>query len=325
MRKKMQRVAIGCSVVALLLTVGVAQGAMVYVDAVGGVGGNIVQDSNDSPTSWLGPQGNQPYDGLWNLRTSASETWVYNTTMYEMFPEHNEGGTLPIRMDVGGLQPNTEYTGLRVYYMGRYWNDDSTGWYMEASSDGTNFTRFADGPSDGTGGSVGFGDPGVVMVAVDTDSNGGLGAPITPDSEVNRIYAELPNGTTNGAGTLSLWVMNSTSPSQRTRLDGFAYDNTPGATRKPGDVNDDTLVNQADFEIIRSNFFGINVGRSAGDLNLDGIVNLKDFGEWKDHYPGDGGAMLGLLTGVPEPGSAGLAAIGILIMGVIRRRSRQVA
>ena len=92
-----------------------------------------------------------------------------------------------------------------------------------------------------------------------------------------------------------------------------------------GDVNDDTLVNLTDFEIIRSNFFGIDVGRSLGDLNVDGVVDLEDFGEWKDHYDGNGGAMLGLLLGVPEPGSAGLAAIGILIMGVIRRRSRQVA
>lgn len=220
----MQKVAIGCSVVALLLTVGVAQGAMVYVDAVGGDGGNTVQDSNNSPTSWLGAPGNNA-DNLWNLREGPDETFVFNTTLYEMFRFESGGDTELIRMDVGGLVANTEYTGLRVYYMGESWDNDSIGWYIDASSDGTNFTKFADGLSDGVDGSVGFGDPGVVMVAVDTDSNGGLGTPITP-ADINRIYVELPNGMTDAAGTLSLWVKNSPSP-DRTRLDGFAYDNVP--------------------------------------------------------------------------------------------------
>ncbi|MBN1854483.1 MAG: hypothetical protein JW829_17255, partial [Pirellulales bacterium] len=72
----------------------------------------------------------------------------------------------------------------------------------------------------------------------------------------------------------------------------------------PGDVDDDLDVDADDFELIRANFFGIDVGRSLGDLNLDGIVNLHDFGEWKDNYPFPSeGFEARLFGGVPEPGA----------------------
>ncbi len=109
-------------------------------------------------------------------------------------------------------------------------------------------------------------------------------------------------------------------------VETFAYDffrlgSTVDPVNVAGDVNGDTLVNAADFEIIRSNFFGVNVGRGSGDLNVDGVVDLKDFGQWKDNFGAPAGQFLRQLVGaVPEPGSALLLAIGFTVAGVIRPR-----
>jgi hypothetical protein len=64
-----------------------------------------------------------------------------------------------------------------------------------------------------------------------------------------------------------------------------------------GDVNGDRLVNDADFQIIRNNFYNSATTRIEGDLNRDGIVDFLDFDAWKTASQGSVSAA----ANVPEP------------------------
>jgi hypothetical protein len=91
----------------------------------------------------------------------------------------------------------------------------------------------------------------------------------------------------------------------------------------PGDVTGDRMVTLADYNIIKANF-GMNVAtRNLGDVTGDGVVNLFDFGQWKDNFPfpaGAGGAGAEL---VPEPASATLLALSLLLGTVVWRSRRR--
>ncbi|MBN1854486.1 MAG: hypothetical protein JW829_17270 [Pirellulales bacterium] len=111
--------------------------------------------------------------------------------------------------------------------------------------------------------------------------------------------------------------------------DTFAYDFLrlgsfvdPG--KLDGDVDEDGDVDSDDFELIRANFFGMNVGRSKGDLNLDGIVDLFDFGEWKDNFPFPADGYLARLVGaIPEPGCCILLGIAFVLLAIGRAFRRR--
>ena len=81
--------------------------------------------------------------------------------------------------------------------------------------------------------------------------------------------------------------------------------------RKAGDVNEDGMVNSADYDIWRANV-GADLtpltalqGRALGDLNGDRQINLADFGLIKSNK------SPGAVLGVPEPASAMLLLAGI--------------
>ncbi len=60
--------------------------------------------------------------------------------------------------------------------------------------------------------------------------------------------------------------------------DRGAYEFVPDATLCPGDINNDFVVDLADFNILAINFgMGPEASRNQGDLNGDGFVDLSDF------------------------------------------------
>jgi hypothetical protein len=92
-----------------------------------------------------------------------------------------------------------------------------------------------------------------------------------------------------------------------------------------GDVNGDGQVNMADFDIIRLNLFKTGQIRSQGDLvGGDGVVDFADFREWKNNAPAGLAASASLSGSIPEPGAAGLLAIGVTLAAIARRRSERV-
>jgi hypothetical protein len=86
---------------------------------------------------------------------------------------------------------------------------------------------------------------------------------------------------------------------------------------KPGDVDDNGMVNMLDFDPIRDNFRKTVTTRAQGDLNRDFVVNFTDFHEWKAAFLGTGGSLAGLdlrfLTNVPEPTSFALALLACVV------------
>jgi hypothetical protein len=114
----------------------------------------------------------------------------------------------------------------------------------------------------------------------------------------------------------------------------FERDNKYAAFFKPtnpADVNGDTLVNSTDVSVFASNWLsqriisGLAIGdlvsRSSGDLNYDGLVNLRDWDILNDANPAAAAAAWNIISGVPEPGTLGLAALAMLGY-IARRRSR---
>lgn len=90
--------------------------------------------------------------------------------------------------------------------------------------------------------------------------------------------------------------------------------------KKAGDVNEDGLVNSADYNIWRANVGGdLSAltplqGRALGDLNGDRQINLVDFGIIKSNK------SPGASFDIPEPAAAALLLIGAAACGVWRRR-----
>jgi hypothetical protein len=103
-----------------------------------------------------------------------------------------------------------------------------------------------------------------------------------------------------------------------------------------GDANLDGLVNAADFTILAANFNQPVTGWDQGDFNYDGLVNAADFTDLAANFnQSDSGAASsgdvaaldafaaanGLLSAVPEPGSASLCVL-LASAGLMRRMRR---
>jgi len=73
-----------------------------------------------------------------------------------------------------------------------------------------------------------------------------------------------------------------------------------------GDFNDDSVINELDFGILRDHMqghFENAVGYANGDIDVDGDVDLDDFGYFKDLYP----EVVANALGIPEPSSITLS------------------
>lgn len=100
-------------------------------------------------------------------------------------------------------------------------------------------------------------------------------------------------------------------------LAGNDVTGTPGPTFVDGDVTGDGLVNDADFQVIRSNFFSSVTTRAEGDLVGDGFVDFDDFRQWKNNA-----AAAAASGAVPEPVSLALLGCGALCSLSLRSRRR---
>ena len=161
-------------------------------------------------------------------------------------------------------------------------------------------------------------------VAFDVDGVPGTFTPVGFNAWADFSVTANVTGTSH---TLSFAVQNGAGEATPDGPIGFRAEFVTAefSVRVAGDVDDDGDVDADDFELIRANFFGINVGQFQGDLNLDGIVDLVDFGEWKDNFPFPSDGYLAQLVGtVPEPGALVLLGIGgvILAAGRASRRRR---
>ena len=84
----------------------------------------------------------------------------------------------------------------------------------------------------------------------------------------------------------------------------------------PGDVNGDTFINIADFNLIKANFGTTVDNRNQGDLTGDSFVDLADYRLWKAvAAPADIAAAV-----IPEPTGLALALAGVASIAALRRR-----
>ena len=192
-----------------------AHGTQVYVDATSGSSGNTVRNSDGSHTAWAtnGATTSNFNDGKWGYRiTSGVAAVTYGLTCYEIGTAEAD---LPIRTEVTGLSPNTTYTGIRVYFIGRANIPNASGniWPIDASSDGTNWITCAD-----------FDDAGYAGTLVDV-SNNGVGAPVASTTPTEkRVWYPLPDATTDANGRLKIYIRRGAGANTRTVYDGIGYD-----------------------------------------------------------------------------------------------------
>lgn len=96
---------------------------------------------------------------------------------------------------------------------------------------------------------------------------------------------------------------------------------SPDRLAVAGDANDDGTVTMADYELIQANAFQSDpIGDPRlGDVNLDRTIGFEDFRIWKDNFVIAGPPST---SGVPEPSSHSLAALGLVALCRLIRRRR---
>lgn len=138
-------------------------------------------------------------------------------------------------------------------------------------------------------------------------------------TEITESGAVGTHFVTRGLSQSSLAIEFSagTASADRAPVSGFQIVDNPFPL---GDVNFDLVVDIADLDIIRANFFMTGATPGDGDVNLDSRVDWTDFKLWKANATPAALAA----AGVPEPCSLMLCVAGLLASRVgCGRRSRR--
>ena len=263
----------GRSLLALLLLATLSavplRAAQVYLDALGGTGGNTYNHATNSLTDWFVASGSAlTTDNKWGYRSAGSAITGYNSNTLELYTTET-GATL--RTEVTGLLPATTYTGLRVYMLGS--NTAGNNWTLDVSLNGTTWTTLSDYDATGFAGSV-----------VDT-ANGGVGNPLTgtPTGTI-RFWHALPDATTDAAGILRIHIRPGTGATNRSVYDGLGYNNTP--VTRPDPYSNSVYIS----EFMADNPGPVNTPGSIMDMDDDSSdwielhnsgVTVADLSGWK--------------------------------------------
>jgi hypothetical protein len=126
------------------------------------------------------------------------------------------------------------------------------------------------------------------------------------------------DGSIIGVYVQATGAVNDTTDFVRATFSNFDFVGPPAVPT--GDFDDDGDVDGDDFLSWQSGF-GTTSGasREQGDSDMDGDVDDEDFTTWQAQF-GDNPPLAAAAAGVPEPGSAGLAAAGLLALGFQRSR-----
>jgi len=89
----------------------------------------------------------------------------------------------------------------------------------------------------------------------------------------------------------------------------------------PGDVTGDGNVDVNDYNVIKANFQKNVAVRTQGDLNNDGLVNFADFRQWKSNRT-DLGSVVDPSGAVPEPTGITLLVSTALAFGFVVKKRR---
>ncbi|MBK1880790.1 PEP-CTERM sorting domain-containing protein [Luteolibacter pohnpeiensis] len=192
-----------------LLSISASDAALIYVDAVGDVGGNTVNAATESTTDWYTP-GTGANNELWDLRTNTGAAGVaYGATAYQL---NSTETSILLRTAVTGLLPNSTYTGVRLYYIGNAGTGGGNDWALKVSviGDSTGFISYPD-------------NSGNALVDSTTDALGTLETGTAATD--TRYWVSLPDVTTDSSGTFYIWVNIDDAANNRGVYDGLAYDN----------------------------------------------------------------------------------------------------
>ncbi len=200
------------SVVFIFFTVGFSslKAAQVYVDAVGGIGGNTYNNVTNSLTDWWTTD-DSASDNKWGLQTTVSADVSYNKNYYEIYTVESD---IVLRTEITGLRPNSVYSGIRVYMIGRSASNAPFKWSLDASIDTVNWQTLID-----------FDDTGYSGNQVD-GSNNGVGVSITSTLAEKRVWYPLPDSTTDAFGVLRIYIRKGLGANNRSRYDGVGFENT---------------------------------------------------------------------------------------------------
>ena len=83
-----------------------------------------------------------------------------------------------------------------------------------------------------------------------------------------------------------------------------------------GDFNGDAAINLDDYAIMLANFHKQGAAFEEGDINFDRTINIEDFAEFRGAFASQPAGA----AAIPEPSGAVLLAIGLPLVGLLRRR-----